>query len=250
MIFVDDREGSKELVNDFDDKFQAVLVRLDYGDFMFQGNGPDGCVEIGIERKVIGDLLGSITTGRLSGHQLPGLLKSYYRTYLIVEGMWRPGDNGIIEIFKGKWVPIRHGRRYKYTDILSYITTLEILTGVTVRFTRSKLETVLAIQSLHAWWGKHWSEHKSHMMMDKEILPQSPFATLIKPSLVKRIAVELPGVGPERAAHVAENFDTVSDMVEATPEDWVKIKWKTSGGRMAGFGKVTAFQAWKALHLK
>ena len=66
----------------------SIIVRMDYGDAMVTGNGPCGQVDIGIERKRIGDLVNSITTGRLSGHQLPGLLAQYYKVYIIVEGMY------------------------------------------------------------------------------------------------------------------------------------------------------------------
>jgi ERCC4-type nuclease len=238
LIFVDDREGSKDLHAKFLRKYTAVLVRLDYADVMFGGQGPDGPVDIGIERKVIGDLLNSITTGRLSGHQLPGLVKDYYKSYILIEGRWRMGGDGVIEMYhRGRWQPIRHGRRYKYTEVHSYLTSLETMAGVSMRFTRTVAETIATVQSLYDWWQKDWEDHKAHMMMSKP-QPTSIFLNPDGPSLLRRMAVELPGIGWERAKYVEAVFPTVERMVRATQKDWEEIP---------GIGKVTAKSAFNAL---
>lgn len=238
MIYIDDREGSKELHPRFLMKYSPVLVRLDYADAAFEGKGPDGNVDIGVERKVIGDLLSSISTGRLSGHQVPGLVNEYYRVYLIVEGYWRAGDSGIIEIKSGsRWNLIRHGRRYRYKDVLSYLSTLETMAGITVRFTHTITETIATIQSLYDWWQKAWDTHKAHMQISKPP-PRAMYLNPNGPSLLRRVAVELPGIGYERVKYVEAVFHTVEEMVMATREDWQNVP---------GIGKVTAGNVFKAL---
>ena len=247
MIFIDDREGSKELYPRINSEYNPLLVRLDFADFMFDGNGPEGLVQVGVERKVIGDLLSSISTGRLVSHQLPGLLKDYYKVYLVVEGMWRPGEGDVLEVYKGKWYPLSHGRRYKYQEIIGFVNSLAVSTGVVTIFTKSMRETALMLEALYRWWGKGWEEHRAHAEMSS-IVPPNPFVSPCKPPLVRRIAAELPGVGWERSVHVADKFETVEKMVAAGVDDWMDIKWVTGKGRNMGFGKVTAKQAWDALH--
>jgi hypothetical protein len=250
MIFVDDREGSKELYPRFREEYNPVLVRLDYADCLFVGNGPLGPVNIGIERKVIDyDLLQSISSGRLVGDQLPKMLAACFHVYLIVEGLWRPGEGNVIEIHhKGQWRLLSFGRRFKYGEIIEFINSLRIFPGVTTIFTPNMRSTVLAVEGLYSWWDKPWGAHRAFLAMHKGVIPSS-YVALVRTPLLQRIAAELPGVGWERSIHVAKRFSTVEEMVMASEEDWQGIKWTTDKGRNAGFGKVTARQAWEALHV-
>ena len=237
MIFIDDRIGSKELADLINN---AILTSLEFGDCMFYGNGRDGEVEIGIERKRIGDLVNSIMTGRLSGHQLPGLISHYYRVYIIVEGILRedPVTKELqIWITGNKWGHMdRGGRKFALRDVWNYLSTLEIMTGVIVRQTRNAGDTARHIEYLKHWWDKPWDQHHGHLQLHKLT---SPTVYLEKPSLLRRIASELPGIGWARARAVDENFGTVKAMVEASEKDWIKIE---------GIGKVIAKNVWRELH--
>jgi len=44
------------------------------------------------------------------------------------------------------------------------------------------------------------------------------------PSLVRRVAKELPGIGWERSLLVEETFDSVRTMVNAPLEQWLEIE--------------------------
>ena len=237
MIFIDDRQGSKELADLVTD---GILTHLKYGDAMFVGSGPDGDVDIGVERKTIGDLINSITTGRLSGHQLPGLLSHYYKVYLIVEGIHRahPGD-GELEVHVGsRWRNLdRGGRVFSYDAMWGYLSTLEVMTGVIVRSTDSIRATASMIESIYKWWQKEWKSHKGHLQMHKGGIPTAIMKPG-KPSLIRRIAAELPAIGWGRSLEVEKRFGSVEEMVNAGEEEWTEIE---------GIGKVTAHQVWESL---
>jgi len=237
MIFVDDRIGSRELAHLIND---SILVNLDFGDVSFSGNGPQGEVQIGIERKTCGDLINSITTGRLSGHQLPGLLDTYYKVYLIVEGVCRESQTKELEILKGKkWVNLqRGGRKFRYRDVWSFLTTLETFTGVIIRHTSNMVETANQIEYLYSWWSKPWTKHRGHLQLHK-LPPPSALLRPGKPSLIRRMASELVGVGWERATAVEKHFGSVRRMFEAEESEWRKID---------GIGKLTARKAFESLH--
>lgn len=239
MILIDRREG--ELVELIED---GVTVELEYGDATFQGNGPDGEVSIGIERKRVGDLINSIASGRLSGHQLPGMFEAYQHIYLIVEGEFKE-DPVTGELLVHKWgrtwtKPERGKRIWRVKDVSHYLSSLEVITGVIVKNTRSMWETAQLIMHLQSWWQKEWGWHKSHLQMHK-IQPSSAFLRPSKAPLIRRIAAELPGIGFDRAAKVETFFGTLESMWYADLADWAGIP---------GIGKVTAKLAWEALHGK
>src|ERR1044071_4618368 len=108
ILRIDDRIGSVELAPLFQSYgIKPIVCRLEFGDLDFVGRGPQGGCAIVVERKRINDLVSSIQSKRLSGHQTPGMARSYDYAYLIVEGIWRPAENDQLEILnrvKGEYV--------------------------------------------------------------------------------------------------------------------------------------------------
>ena len=236
MIYVDERVGSKEFADLLDN---AVLVQLDYGDFSFEGNGPTGKIQVGIERKAINDLISSISTGRLTGHQLPGLLDNYQRVYLIVEGQWRTDrKSGVIEVFRhGKFRSLGQSR-FTGKRLWGYLISISATVQVEVLITTNTLETVVLIEEMYHWWNQPWDKHEAHVMSVKAA-PQAAYLVPGRMSLMKRIASELPGIGAMKLAQVEKTFGTVERMVAARREDWMVIE---------GVGPLTADKIWRALH--
>lgn len=236
MIQIDNRIGSKELYPFLPEPKE--LTRLEFADVCFTGNGRGGPAYIGIERKTIGDFIQSMTTGRLSGHQLPGLVNSYSHVYIIVEGLWRANrESGLLEIWQGSgWGANTYGcRRYMCSSIWNYMTSIEVSSGASIRTTGSMKETCQLITSLQSWWSKPF--HKHHGM---EVLANvCPTGTFAKPSMVRKIAAQLPGIGWERSKAVIGTFGTVAEMVDATKEEWMEIE---------GIGKRIAENVVIALH--
>jgi excinuclease UvrABC nuclease subunit len=62
----------------------------------------------------------------------------------------------------------------------------------------------------------------------------------MKPTLARRVAAQLPGVGEVRSAEVARVFGTLESMVEASPKDWAT--------KVDGIGKTTAGKIYSAIH--
>ena len=236
MIFIDSRSGSKELAEYIEG---AILTTLPFGDIYFQGNGPDGEIQIGIERKRIGDLIQSISSGRLSGHQLPGLLEEYGRVYLLVEGAWiTDRHTGIIKVYRyGKFKPLGESR-FSTKRLLGYLVSLNAQTGVSVLTALDVRETAILIQELYQWWSQPWEKHTALLQVNRLTQP-SAFLRPGKPPLIREIAITLPGIGYDRVRAVEEAFGTVGRMWEATEEEWREVE---------GIGKITAKRAWEALH--
>lgn len=240
MIIVDDRAGSNRypaLLRSLG--LPVTLGRLEYGDFSWLGVGVDGApITVGVEHKRLDDLLQSITSGRFAGHQLPGLVQMYDHPYLVIEGLWRPDPrSGILQTRAGKtWVDVGRGaRRWMYRDIEHWLTTMEVRGGITVRRTATSEESAQLIQALYGWWQKGLDNHRSHLVLSQAHsitrANNRDAALLSKPTLVRRIANELEGIGWDRSAAVAAHFPTVLDMVLADLSEWTKIK---------GIGKTTA----------
>ena len=220
MLLLDPRDGSRDYLEPLTSLgAQVICDQIDFGDVAFWGSGR----AIGIELKKFDDMLQCITTGRFAGHQLPGLAETYDEAYLIVEGLWRPNPtDGVLEQFRGgQWHPAGRGvRRWMYRDFLAYLTTMEVKGGVRVQRTVNQNETARAILALYDWWQR-FDEHRSHIALNRA---GRDAAIFVRPTLARRVACELDGVGLEKSSDVVAAFPTVRSMVNATEKDWKKVK--------------------------
>jgi ERCC4-type nuclease len=222
VLTIDARVGSRELMHYFPEGL-AELGHLQFGDASFVGNGPEGCpVLVGIERKELQDMLKSILDGRFAGHQLPGLLRDYHQTYLIVEGKFRADPNtGLLQTpFNKGWRDHQFGtKRWLYRDLDCFLMTMENRYNIRVRRTFDKRETALLISNIHHWWtDKAFEEHKAGQGFDYSGEP-----ILLPASLLRRMAAQLPGIGWKRAQAVEQFFGSVVDMVLAPSVAWRQI---------------------------
>ena len=222
MILIDDRQGSGEFAPLI--SLPHITCRLEFADFAWSGNGENGSLNIGVERKTLLDLLSSVTTGRLSGHQLIGLTNDYDYVYLLIEGVWKPDkDSGILmKVNKhGKWEPVSQGsRRFMARDIYNYFSTLQIMCGVIVVCVGNKWETVRWLEATYSWWQKKWKDHKSHLQFQRPV----EHAQLVKPSLVTKIASQFDGCGMDKARKLGGRFKTLEEFFFATREELMEIE--------------------------
>jgi ERCC4-type nuclease len=211
MILLDPRAGSA----DYEPLLRALgapveMVTLEFGDVAFYGSG----YAVGVELKRLNDLLNCIVTGRFSGHQLPGLALHYAEAWLIVEGYWRPNpQDGVLETRRGRdWVPVKLGARtWMYRDLDNFLTTVEVKGGVRVKRTANPDETARAIYGLYAWW-LDYDGHRSHLALNRA---GRDVALFTRPTFVRRVAAELPGVGFEKSGMIAGAFPTVRALMGA-----------------------------------
>ena len=229
MILVDERIGSRELLAPLRKAgLECELSHLDFADLAFVGRGLGGHpLMIGVELKNLADLVQSMTTGRLPGHQLPGLLRTYdpdltgHRVYLIVEGEWRTDRHGKLlrRGRRGVWTPMQGSP--PASALRKRLLTLTTRAGVIVWPTLSRTDTVAFVADLYRFWSDaSLDSHKSHLAIYN---PDADRALLRTPSLAEHVAILLPGIGAEKAKAVAKRFRTVEAMLRAREADWLAI---------------------------
>lgn len=250
MISVDRRIGSKHLVPLLSSRgHDARLATLEFGDVAFPGLGPPdrAPITVGIEIKTLGDLLGSITSQRFTGRQLPGMLRTYQYPFLLVEcdGL-RAGAGDSIETrgFRG-WTRAR--THFRWSSLFGMLTMLQVYCRMPVLWSVGHQCTANMIVRLYSLFSKPWSRHRSHLALppppDQH---QSPITTT-EPSGVRLVAALMPAIGYEWSADVEREFDTVEDMVDAPVALWSAITHTASSGRRIRLGEKRGRRAWEWL---
>lgn len=227
-VLIDDRAGSKELARSKPLKDISELTRLDSGDVMLMGNGPEGKVSIGIEVKSIWDFLSSASSGRLMGTQLPAMLETFDHNWLLLYGSWRPGRmDGLLHIEQhGRWVKFNLGSTYTpYSYVEHLITHIEMM-GIHVARVYDKRDAAEWIAASASWWAKPWEKHKASRVMDKSGVTQKLRPVKLSPRIrfMAGLAASLPGVGYDRAVAAAEHFDSAEQMMNASYKEWKEVK--------------------------
>jgi ERCC4-type nuclease len=229
MILVDGRVGSKDLLP-YIHRFavKGELAQLDFGDACFEGNGPDGRICIGIERKTMGDMLNCVDDARYAGHQRPGMLAMYQKSVLIIEGVWKPDpDNGyLLEcVAQMTWRPFRYRTmNVRYSKLFRYLFGLQ-MAGTTVIQTRNMEQTAFNICEMYHWFQKKWDDHTSLLEVQKLNMP----SLTGKPSLVRRWASQLDGIGVKHSMEAERIFRTPSELARGDESDWMRIPGVGSG---------------------
>jgi ERCC4-type nuclease len=232
MLLVDDRVGSRDLATPLRGLGLSVeLVRLPYADVAFNGRGVGGAaVLVGVELKNLSDLCSSLRTGRLAGHQNPGLSGTYDHRWLVVEGRYGSDRQGAITSFKRGRSRALHGQM-TLAEVEGRLLTLELATGLHVRHTGGRWQTLRFIQCLYRWWtDKAQDAHKSHLV--PHVLP-----SLIPMSTFRRVVGQLPGVGPAASKAAEARFGTLARACQAPVQEWAALD---VGGRKLGMKQAEA----------
>lgn len=203
------------------------LVRLESCDVAFVGRGIDEePITIGIELKRVHgadahktDLIHSLRSGRLAGHQLGGM-QSYDRAWLITEGLWRANDEGAVEVYgRGHWSVLQSGRSVlRMQDIEAELLSITLRGGVNYWHCSTTRDTVRFISTLYRWWtSKALDEHRSHQAI---YLPPPDRAVFIEPSTFLKMVSCLPGIGYDKALAIEAHFgSSFAALWAATPQD-------------------------------
>lgn len=247
MISVDNRAGSEKLFPLLKGLgVEVELTRLSFGDVAWLGHGQDGLpVNVGVECKSLDDILACIIGGRYAGHQLPGMLKCYDHLYLLIEGEWRcRAADGVLEQRKqgrgGGWYWAESGggqRQWMWRDVESWLMSIAILASVRIVKANTYEDVARWLKVAYGWYQKE--DHKSVGVLygGKKLFVDK--ALLIKPSLVRMVAKELPGIRDIRSEAVAARFSSVESMVNASEQEWASID---------GIGRGIAKTVYKAIH--
>lgn len=247
MLFVDDRIGSRDMQGALERQGVPVeLTRLEFCDVAFVGRGvQDEPISIGIELKRIrgddgarADLITSLRSGRLAGHQLGGM-QAFDRAWLITEGLWRANDAGVVEIYgRGAWSPLMFGRSsLLMRDLESELLSLTIRGGISYWHCPTSRDTVRFITTLYRWWtSKALDEHRSHQAIYE---PPPDRALFIEPSWFVRAVRGVEGVGYDKAFAIEQHFGSFAALWNATPKEITSVP---------GIGTTLAERIYHTLH--
>lgn len=220
---IDTRAGSNELIfplRNWGVEVEAAVLTA--GDVEIVGNGPGGRpMLIGIEVKKIPDLLQCVRNGRFAD-QLRSMKASYEVNWLLIEGRWTGFETR-------KDLSVRKGERWyevpghiTYQEVASWVITMCNAAGILTWRTECEDETVAWLRAHEVWWtAKDYEKHRAHLnFYNPPLTVEDPFA---EPTLVRKVASTLPGLGGARSVAVDEHFDNVKQMVNAPVEEWMKI---------------------------
>lgn len=223
VILIDSRIGSKELipyVRRVGCKVEEA--QLEYGDACFEGNGPNGKVVIGIERKTLGDILNCIDDARYSAHQRPGMAAMYQRSILMIEGIWKPDTTSgyMMSLIRGiNWSAFRYrSRMVPYNKLFRYLLSIQ-LTGTIVIITQDIEHTAFNICECFYYFQKRWEDHTALLATQTLNIPD----LRIKPSLLRRWAAQLEGIGVKNSMAAEKIFTTPYDLARGDEMDWCRI---------------------------
>jgi ERCC4-type nuclease len=223
MILVDNRVGSKELLP-FLQRIgcKCELNNLEFGDAAFEGNGPRGRMGVGVERKALSDMLNCIDDARYAAHQRPGMLAMYSKNILMIEGVWKPDAQSgyLMECVAAlTWRPFRYRMQMtRYSKLFRYLLSIQ-LAGTVVICTRDMEHTAYNISECFAYFQKKWEDHTALLETQKLNMP----SLTGKPSLVRRWAAELEGVGVKHSMDAERLFPTAWELARADELDWISV---------------------------
>lgn len=235
MILVDYRKGSgtdgkgNELLVPLIKKLgvECEIDNLEFADACFEGNGPEGYIAIGVERKTLHDLLGCIDTARYSAHQRVGMAQMYTKSFLALEGMWEMGGSlqysgTLIQGFNGgsSWGPLktRGNQTVLYSKLYRYLLSVQ-LSGVIITQSNNVVQTANNIVEIYRYFQKPWHSHTSMIETQKLTIP----SLTNKPSLARKWAADLDRVGVTKSIEAAKLFKNGRKLALAGEEDWMRL---------------------------
>lgn len=231
MILMDPRMGGKVEVKDR--KIAAFISHitssgikceteiLSYGDFCFEGNGPKGKLSVGIEYKTLHGMLQDIDDSRYV-QQRTGMAQMYDKSFLIVEGHWKPHEQGfLMEGFNSgtSWGFCKYRTsRVMYAKLYRYLLSVS-MSGVVVIYSRDLQQTAYNICECFHYFQKPWDQHTALLDTRKLAIP-----TLNgRPSLVRLWASDITDVGVKISIEAERLFKTGFALANSDESAWMRL---------------------------
>lgn len=228
MLCIDPRAGSQALIQPLQARgLDVVEMTLEFGDVAFQGLGEGGAtVDIGIEYKKLPDLMSSMRTNRLEGHQLlgmrsadPGQPPLYDFSYLLIEGTPLVENGQVCErkFYRGRPTLVPMKGALSAAEFFKRLHVLQLRGGLTPIWSTDLESTVLQLEMLYrVWTDKPLDAHASHVAI------YTP-PTLIPVSQFRRTINSLPGMGLARSASAQRRFGNIRRAITATVDEWAAL---------------------------
>ena len=221
MIYVAHEKGSIELLPLFQQLgMKAERAVLPAADFCFEGNGPNGPVNIGVERKTLHDMLNCIEDARYNQQRIK-MKQLYDISVLMVEGHWRPHEQGyMMEGFNNgtTWGYCKGRGRVMYSTLYRYLIGVAS-TGVIITYPKNPWQCAYDVVEWFHFWNKSYNSHRSMREIQKVSIPTMNF----RPSLVRKWAADLPGVGVELSELAERKFRKPITLARADESEWLSI---------------------------
>lgn len=249
LLYIDPRAGSNKLPAKFQDEYEEMF--LEGGDVAFWGNGPgDEPWFIGIEYKQLDDIVACIKSGRLTGTQLPKMMKLFDLSFLLVEGIPRPDRaSGQLVRYRGKAV---YGMGLSFQAFDNFLTSVNVFSSLAgkpciVKMASTEYETVKMIRDMYELFQKPWDSHKAmsrpdltkiqHVAYDLEVLKVPTDSPEYPQYLLRKALFQIQGIGWDVAGTLAKIFRTMEGALAASQKDWEAIERVGKGlAKRAFFG--------------
>lgn len=216
---------------------EVVETELPFGDIAFDGLGNGGkTVTVGIEFKKLEELIGSLRSERIQGHQAPGM-QDYDFRWLMIEGEVHYDKQGRLlkRVGKHDFIPLKGGMGIG--ELKKRVLGLHLHWGLNPIWSRNRRESLMEIQVLYrTWTDKPMDEHTSHLgiYQPAAILPVSPFRQAVSGPL-------FPGISLRKSLAVEKAFSgSLRKAANASAETWAKIAVIDKNGDTKRLGMTTA----------
>lgn len=201
----------------------ADRAPISYGDF--QGAGVDDHAR---PVRYVGDVkrLTDLVHCVLGGHHIAQVQKAreagFAHVFVIAElhehGM-RASRDGTLQVRYGERTDWRdHQPRVAYVRVFDYLEQLALICGVQVRTSGSRAETCARARSIWRYFQKPPGEHNATKLFFSAAGERPPGEwSYARPSLLRRTAKELEGVGWERSRVIDSAYGSVEELARKTP---------------------------------
>jgi ERCC4-type nuclease len=176
----------------------------------------------GIQRKEMGDLLASLSDGRLAKELAQ--MKRCHSAKLLIEGTPKWSNDG--ELLGNGF-----GQRFTLTQYRGLVFSV-LNRGIGVLHSRGLNDTIAIVQSYETWAKK-----EKHASLDARPGPMSVWGKPGNEDYDRHLVQGIPGIGPELATRIIERFG-LPFMWRIQRDDLLALK---------GVGKKKAEQIWRAI---
>jgi ERCC4-type nuclease len=219
VILVDPAVGSKDLVEPLRALGLPVEpARID-ADLAFEGRGIKGApLCIGVEYKKLGELVQSLRSERLQGHQLLKMQSGFDFRWLLIEGEVLTLTSGHLARRTGRTDRMRMGGSMTLLELYKRLLTLQICGGLQPVFVETRAQSLAFIHALYRTWTDHdLDQHKSHIAIYEPhpLVPISQF---------RRTVATLPGIGLELSGRVEAKFACLEEAFTAPVSSWTQVE--------------------------
>lgn len=233
MIFVDYREGSKDLIEPLRKLgLEVEKTTLEFGDLMWEGRGEKGLpVLVGVEFKQLRELVQSLRSERLQGYQMKGMRDTYKYSYLMVEDELQYDRGGMLLRRAGRHRLAPMPGQMTVQELLKRKNVLHLCGGLNPIFTQCRKDSLQEIMALYrTWTDTDLDKHKSHIAAY-----QAP--SLINISDFRRTVKTFPHIG-NRASLMVEMYfcGDLSRATAASVDEWASIETTDDKGKVRRLG--------------